>query len=100
MLSPDKKTILPHPFTEGTEHALLRSPDTRLLDNKNVEFNKDCVATGIIVTPTATGKKPAAVISSIETFNSRLWNKNRIEIVEWILVISAMDWEHSIIIMW
>ena len=32
--------------------------------------------TGIIVTPAATGKKPAAFISSIEPCNSRLCNKN------------------------
>ena len=47
-----------------------------LLDNKNGEVNKALIATGIFVTPAATGKKPAAVISSIEPSNSRLWNKN------------------------
>ena len=45
------------------------------LDNKNREVDKARVATGIIVTPAAIGKNPSAVISSIETFSSRLWNK-------------------------
>ena len=60
----------------GIEHDLLCSIDTRPLDNKNGEVNKAHVTTGIIVTPTATGKKPAAVIFSIEPLNSKLWNKN------------------------
>ena len=75
VLSPDKEKRGPPPCTAGTEHNLLCYPDTRLLDNKNVEVNKARVAIGIIVTPAAKGKKPAAIISSIETFNSRLWNK-------------------------
>ena len=62
---------------QGIENALLRSPGTSPLDNKNEEVNKARVATGLIVTPAATGKNPAAVISSIEPFNSRLWNKNQ-----------------------
>ena len=74
ILLPDKDKGGPPPHTAGTEHALLRSPNTMLLDNKNGEVKKYCVMTGIIVTPEATGKKPAAVILSIEPFNSRLWN--------------------------
>ena len=76
VLSPDKDKVGPPTCTTGTEYALLRSPDTWTLDNKNGEVDKSSVTTGIIVTPAATGKKPAAIISSIETFNSRLWNKN------------------------
>ena len=76
VLSPEKEKGGPPHCTAGTEHALLRLSDTRPLDNKNGEVNKAHIATGIIVTPAATGKKPAAVISSIEPFNSRLWNKN------------------------
>ena len=76
VLSPDKEKVGPPTCTAGKENVLLRSPDTRTLDNKNGEFDKACVMTGIIVTPSSTGKKPAAVISSIEPFNSRLWNKN------------------------
>ena len=34
-----------------------------------------------------------------EPFNQGCEIKTRIELGEWILVISAMDWEHSIIIM-
>ena len=60
----------------GVEHALLRSPDNSPLDNKNGEVEKARFVTGIIVTPAATGKKPADVILSIGPFNSRLWNKN------------------------
>ena len=76
LLLPDKEKVGLPPFTAGTEHDFLRSPDTRPLDNKNGEVEKSCVATGIIVTPAATGKKPADVILYIEPFNSRLWNKN------------------------
>ena len=36
----------------------------------------------------------------IEPFNSRLWNKMRIDIGKWILVILSMDWEQSIITLW
>ena len=74
VLSPDKEKGGPPSYTTGTEHALFRSPDTRSLDNKNGEVEKARVAIGIIVTPEVTGKKPAAVILSIETFNSMLWN--------------------------
>ena len=63
-LSPDKEKGGPPPCTAGTEQALRRSPDTRPLDNKNGEVDKAHVVTGIIVTPAATGKKPAAAISS------------------------------------
>ena len=76
VLSPDKEKGGPPPWTAGTEHALLHSYDTRPLENKNGEVQKARVATGIIVTPAATGKKPADVILSIGPFNSRLWNKN------------------------
>ena len=76
VFSPDKDTGEPPPFTSGTEHALLCSPDTRLLDNKNGEVDKARIVSGIIVTPVAAGKNPAAVILSIEPFNSRLLNKN------------------------
>ena len=51
-------------------------PDNRPLDNINGEVDKARVATGIIVTPEVTEKKIAVVVSSIETFSSRLWNKN------------------------
>ena len=59
-----------------TEHALLRSHDTRPLDNKNGEAEKARVATGIIVTPAEMGKKPAAIISAIEPFNSMVLNND------------------------
>ena len=75
VLSPEKEKGGPPPCTAVTEHALLLSPDTRTLENKNAEFDKARVSTGVIVTPAATGKKPAAVILYIETFNSMLWNK-------------------------
>ena len=78
VLSPDREKGGPTPCTTGTEHALLRSSDTRPLDNKNGEVDKARVATGIIVTPAETGKKPATVISYIEPFNLRLWNTNDI----------------------
>ena len=77
VLSPDKENRRPTPYTTGKENDLLRSPDTRPLDNKNVRVDKACVVTGIIVNPIVTGKKPAAVISSIESFISRLRNKNK-----------------------
>ena len=51
-------------------------PYNRTVDNKNGEVNKARVAKGIIVAPAATGKKPTVFISSIEPFNSKLWNKN------------------------
>ena len=76
VLSPDNEKGGPPPCTAGTEHALLRLYDTRPVDNKNGEVDKARVATGIIVTPAATAMKPAAVILSIEPFNSSLWNKN------------------------
>ena len=76
VLLPDKKKGGPPPFTTGIEHAILCSPDTMPVYNKNGEVEKSRVATGIIVTPAATGKKPAAVILSILPFDSRLWNKN------------------------
>ena len=75
VLSPDKEKVGPPPGTAGTEYALLRSTDARSVDNKNAEFGKYCVATGIIVTPTETGKNTAAVILYIEHFNSRLSNE-------------------------
>ena len=75
VLSPYKEKGGTPPFTEVTEHAILCLPDTRPLYNKNGEVEKYCVATGIIVTPTVTGKNPAAVILSIEPFNSKLRNK-------------------------
>ena len=65
VFSPDKEKGGSPSCTKGTEHSLLRLPDTRPLDNKNVEVDKARVATGIIVTPTAMRKKPAAVISYI-----------------------------------
>ena len=77
VLSPYKEKGLPPPCKAGIEHAILRSPDTRLLDNKNGKVEKALVATGIIVTLAAAGKKPDAIVSSIETFNSRLWNRNQ-----------------------
>ena len=80
MLSPDKEKVVPPPYTAGIEHDLLRFPDTRLLDNKHEEVEKSPVATGIFVTPVVMGKKPAAVLSYIEPFDSRLWNKMRIEL--------------------
>ena len=69
VLSPDKGNGGPPPCTAVIEHALLRLSDTRPLENKNGEVDKARVATGIIVTPSATGKKPSAVIFSIEPFN-------------------------------
>ena len=81
VLSPEKDKGGPPPCTEVKEHDLLRSHDTRPLDNKNGKVDKARVATGIIVTTAAAGKKPAAFILSIHTFNSRLWNKN--EILSW-----------------
>ena len=69
IFSPDKEKVEPPPYRAGKEHDLPRSPDTRPLDNKNGEVYKSRVATGVIVTPAATRKKPAAVISSIEPFN-------------------------------
>ena len=83
----DKEKGETPPCKAGTEHDILLSPDTRPLDNKNCEADKSRVATGIIVTPAATRKNPAAVILSIEPFNSRLWNKMRIKLGEWILLI-------------
>ena len=77
VLSPDNEKGGPPPCTAGTEHALLRLYDTRPVDNKNGEVDKARVATGIIVTPAATAMKPAAVILSIEPFNSSLWKKNQ-----------------------
>ena len=62
VLSLDREKGGSPPCTAGTEHDLLRLPDTRLLDNKNGEFDKARVATGIIIAPAATRKNPAAVI--------------------------------------
>ena len=62
---------------QGIEHALLRSPGTSPLDNKNEEVNKARVATGVIVTPAVTRKNLATFISSIEPFNLKLWNKDQ-----------------------
>ena len=71
VLSLDKDKVGPPPCTAGIEHTLLCSPDTMLLDNKKGDVKKAPVATGIIVIPAAAGNNPAAVISSIEPFNSR-----------------------------
>ena len=76
VLSPYKDKGVPPPCTAGAEYYLLSLPDTRPLDNKNGEVDKARVATGIIVAPTSTGEKPAAFVLSIDTFNSRFWNKN------------------------
>ena len=76
VLSPYKEKGGPPPCAEGTEHAPLSWPDTSLLDNKNGEVEKYRFAIGTIDTPAATRKNPAAVILSIETFNSKLWDKN------------------------
>ena len=73
---PDRDKGGPPPCTAGTENALFRLTDTRPLDNTKGEFDRAHVATGMIVTHAATGKKPADVISSIEHFNSMSWNKN------------------------
>ena len=69
VFSPDKEKGGPLSCTAGTEHALFRSPDTRPLDNKNGGVEKARVTIELIVTPEAMGKKPADIISSIETFN-------------------------------
>ena len=69
VLSPDKVNGGTPPCMAGIEHALLSLSDTRPLENKNGEFDKARVATRIIVTPAATGKKHSAVIFSIEPFN-------------------------------
>ena len=57
VLSPDKEKVGPLPCTAGTEHYLLLSPVIRPLDNKNGEFDKAHIMTGIIVTSAATGNK-------------------------------------------
>ena len=69
VLSPENYKGGPPPCTTVTEHALLLSPDTRPLDNKNGDIEKARVATGMIVTSAEMGKKPAAFISSIEPCN-------------------------------
>ena len=79
VLSPYKEKGGPPPCTAGIEHYFLHLSDNRPLDNKNIEVKNSCAATGIIVTPVATGKKPADVILYIEPFNSRFWNNNGIQ---------------------
>ena len=76
VFSPYNEKGGPPPCMAGTEHAILNLPDTNPFDNKNGKVYKARVATGMIVTPAATGKKPADVISHIEHFNSRWWNKH------------------------
>ena len=65
VLSPDKDKGVPPPCTAGTEHSLLRSPDTWPLDNKNGEVEKALIETRMIVTTAVTGKKPDSDILSI-----------------------------------